>query len=386
MQLDKYFLIFFIFLMTKISKAQSFDCTHLEWSTAAELMNGSRASIGFAGMAAGVSNDMLLLAGGANFPEKLPFLGGKKHFSDNIYVLEKEGNNFKWNEKNKIKLPISIAYSGYATTDRGLVIVGGDNAQGVCSKSFLLQWNKKKQMVDIKPLQDLPLALTAPAATAVKSTVYVACGDEVANSSDRFFALDLSNKNPKWTELPKAPKALANASLINIQDKRLYLIGGRTKTSKGISDLHNSVYYFDLEKKKWIQVADIFDGDKATPFTATAAFAINNRFILLSGGDKGDVFHRIENYFYEMAHEKSDIEKQKLLAEKNELVMHHQGFSTDVLVYDTKEDKWSKIGAMPYAAQVTTGAVKWNDDLFICSGEIRPGVRSPKIIKIKVNK
>lgn len=384
MYFSKYFLIFFIFLMTKLSKAQSFDYTHLKWSIAAELMNGSRTSIGFAGMAAGVSNEVLLIAGGANFPEKLPFLGGEKHFTDSIYVLEKKGNTFKWNTKNKSVLPAPIAYAGYATTTKGVVLVGGDNAEGISSAAYVLKWHKKKQIVEIINLPNLPVAVTAPSVAAIENTVYVACGDEAANSSDRFFSIDLSKKNPKWTELPKAPKALANASLVNINDKRLYLIGGRTKTAKGISDLHSSVYYFDLLKKEWKQVADISDDNSITPFTATAAFAIDNKYILLSGGDKGNVFHRIENYFYQMASADSEKEKQKLLAEKDELVMHHQGFSTDVLLYDIKENKWRKIGGMPYAAQVTTSAVKWNNDLFICSGEIRPGVRSPKIIRIQL--
>lgn len=385
MKITFLFIILSVTIMSTSLKAQSNNKININWSVAAELMNGSRASIGFAGMASGVSNDVLLIAGGANFPGLLPFQGGKKHFSDSIFILERKNDSFYWNNKNKIKLTEPIAYAGYATTNKGLVYVGGDNEKGISSKAYLLTWNKQKQQVEKTTLPNLPIAVTSPGVAAIGNVVYVACGDETANSSAKFFSIDLSKRNLSWKSLPDAPKALANGSLV-AADKRLYLIGGRTKSATGISDLHSDVYYFDLGNNTWHKVADIFDGKNITPFTATAAFNIEDKYILLAGGDKGDVFHRIENYFYKMANTSSDTQKEKLLAEKNELVMHHQGFSTDVLLYDIKQNKWSKVAAMPYAAQVTTSAVQWKNDLFICSGEIRPGVRSPKIIKIQTTK
>ena len=36
------------------------------------------ASLGYAGMVGGVHNDVLLAAGGANFPKGLPWMGGEK--------------------------------------------------------------------------------------------------------------------------------------------------------------------------------------------------------------------------------------------------------------------------------------------------------------------
>lgn len=381
----KFFFIFLsVIIMSKNLKAQP-ESSQMNWSVAAELMNGNRSAIGFAGMVGGVSHDVLIVAGGANFPDKLPFQGGKKHFSDSIFILERKNDSFYWNEKNTIKLNEPIAYAGYATTRKGVVYVGGDNEKGISSKTYVLKWNTQKQQVEKTALPDLPVAVTAPAVAAIGNVVYVAGGDEAAYSSDRFVCIDIAERNPSWKTLPAVPKPLANASLVAVE-KKLYLIGGRTKTSKGISNLHSEVYYFNVANNKWHKAAGIFDGNNHTPFTATAAFNIDDKFILLAGGDKGDVFHHIETYFYEMANATSDNQKEQLLAEKNELVMHHQGFSTDVLLYDIENNKWSKFPGMPYAAQVTTCAVKWNNDLFICSGEIRPGVRSPKIIRIQLEK
>lgn len=351
----------------------------IQWNVAATIMNGDRHSIGFAGMAGGINNDVLLIAGGANFPNGMPWQGGKKNYSNKIFVLEKNNKSFQWNTKNISVLEEPIAYAGAASTEKGVVIVGGDNTNGISSKAYLLKWIKSKQTVEVKSLPDLPVAVTAPAVCSNGNTVYVLCGDEAANSSNGFYALDLSAKKPVWAKMPDAPIALANGMAV-FQNKKLYLIGGRSKSSTGISDLHSTNFVFDFKTNSWKKLADIFDGKQKTPFTAGAAFAVGTNFIVLAGGDKGDVFHQIETKLSEIAQAKTEEEKAQLVDEKNELVMHHQGFSTDVLVYDIKLNKWTKTGNLPVAAQVTTSATKWGKDLIISSGEIRPGVRSPKIL------
>lgn len=371
------FLVIFFLMTTNISAQTTLPA--IKWSVAADLMNDGRTSIGYAGMISGVHNDVLIIAGGANFPELLPYQGGKKYYSDKIFVLQKNKNRFFWNSRNKVALPEPVAYAGSATIPQGVIYVGGDNRQGISSKVNLLKWNAEKQTVEIKSLPDLPLAVTGPAVTAIENVVYVACGDEVKNSSARFFCMDLLAAKPCWKSLPDAPKALANAALV-FQSEKLFLIGGRTKTASGISELHSTVYSFDPEKNSWTTRASISDGEKTTPFTATAAFAVDENFILLAGGDKGNIFHQIENYLAEIAAALNEPEKEKLIAAKNELVIHHQGFATDILCYDVVENKWFKTGNLPYAAMVTTATAKWNNDLFICSGEIRPGVRSPRIL------
>ena len=355
----------------------------VQWNVATNIMNGDKPSIGFAGMISGISNNKLIVAGGANFPDELPWQGGKKHYSDKIYVLERNKIKYQWLKGIEDRLPEPIAYSGAATTEKGIVYVGGDNENGISAKAYLLSWNTKKEKPEFKSLPDLPVSVTAPAVAANGNTVYVLCGDEAKNSSAKCFYIDLDDKKPTWKQLPDAPIALANGMAV-FQNKKLYLIGGRTKTASGISDLHNTNFVYGFKTQKWSSLANISDGEKTTPFTASAAFAVGKKQIILAGGDKGDVFHQIETFLSLIAKASTDEEKAKLTKEKNELVMHHQGFSTDVLLYDIKTNRWTKIGNLPVAAQVTTAATKWDDDLVISSGEIRPGVRSPKIIIGKV--
>src|SRR5690606_23369081 len=102
--------------------------------------------------------------------------------------------------------------------------------------------------------------------------------------------------------------------------------------------------------------------------------------ILVPGGDNGEVFHQIETYLSKITASKSEEEKSRLTAEKNKLVIHHQGFYRGILVYNTLTDTWSKIGELPFPAQVTSKAVFWDGAVVLSSGEIKPGVRTPNIM------
>ena len=371
--------------MTSTMQVKKKSDISVKWKVAAVLppSDGQMKSLGFAGPINGVSNHVLIIAGGANFPNGFPWEGGKKYYSNEIFVLQKEDNKFVWNKKLKKSLPAPIAYCGVTSTDEGIVYAGGENETGISKKSWLINWNSEDEDIEIKPLPDLPLALTNVTLTHVDHVVFAAGGDEVKNSSKSFFSLNLNDKNPQWNTLPDLPVALANATLIaqrNGLQENIYLIGGRTKTASGISELHHNTFAFDLNKNEWKKCADISDGKNISNLSAAAGIAIGKNYILMIGGDNGTVFHKIETYISEISKVGSQEEKEKLTREKNALSIHHDGFYKGLLLYDTKLDKWEKIGEYPYPAQVTTTAVKWGNDIVVSNGEIKPGVRTPDVM------
>lgn len=343
----------------------------------------AKTSLGLAGVINGVNNDVLIVAGGSNFPDKLPWEGGKKVYYDKIFVLEKNGNEYRWNKKVKDTLPEPIAYCGTTSTGKGIVYIGGENQNGISNKCFLLNWNSQKNCIIVRPLPDLPVALTNVAATNIGNVVYVAGGDETKNSSNSFFSIDLNDQNPQWKILPSLPIALANATAI-AQDgddgKEIFVIGGRTKTPSGISELHNTVFAFNLQKDKWEQRADIADGKNTTNLSAACGVALGGNEILITGFDNGNVFHQIETYISQIALAKTDEEKEKLTKEKNNLSIHHKGFDKRILLYNTISNAWTKIGELPFPAQVTTTAVMWGNGIVISNGEIKPGVRTSNVM------
>jgi hypothetical protein len=104
-----------------------------EWSKLAPLPDKE----GFAGPFAGVSNGVLLVAGGANFPNKKPWEGGVKVWHDRVFVLERQ--NGEWIEAGK--LPRPLGYGVSVTYRGGVVCVGGSDGQRHYADAFRLEWN-----------------------------------------------------------------------------------------------------------------------------------------------------------------------------------------------------------------------------------------------------
>lgn len=336
-----------------IALAQKENTININWKKAAELppSDGQSKSLGFAGAINGVSNDVFIVAGGANFPNGLPWDGGEKYYSNEIHVLQKEGKDFVWNKKVKGTLPEPIAYCGNTSTEKGIVYAGGENENRISDKAFLINWDKDKTEILIKSLPAMPLALTNVALTHIGNIVYAAGGGGANKSSAGFFSLDLNYKNLQWKTLPDLPVALANATAVaqnGKYGKEIFIIGGRTETPSGVSELHHTVFAFDPQKQTWRKCADISDGKNISNFSAAAGIAFDKNYILMIGGDNGIVFHKIETYISQIAKAGTKEEKEKLAKEKNALSIHHKGFYKGLLLYDTKRNKWTKIGDYPF--------------------------------------
>ena len=374
-------LILYILIMsTTIGFTQKTNISKVEWKKAAALLNeDGTLSLGFAGPINGVSNDVFITAGGANFQDKMPWEGGKKHYSNEIHVLQKSGDQYNWNKKAINTLPEPIAYPGNTTTNLGIVYVGGENENGLSNKAYILNWNAGKNKIETKSLPDFPIPITNIALTHIDNIVYAIGGDELKKSSDLVFSLDLNKEKPEWKSLPNLPFPLANTVAV-VQNDKIFIVGGRTKMPSGISDLHHTTLAFDLKKQTWKSKAAISDGKQTTNFSAGAGVAFGKEAILIVGGDNGITFHKIETYLSQIAKAASEEEKSKLIAEKNILNTTHKGFYNDVLLYNTITDKWCKIGELPFLAHVTTTATMWNDKIVLSNGEIKPGIRTPDVM------
>ncbi|WP_281239318.1 galactose oxidase [Flavobacterium praedii] len=380
--------LFFMMSITTTVNSQIKDFNTIEWKIGAYLQNneGSK-SLGFAGAINGVHKNVLIVTGGANFPDKMPWEGGAKRYSDAIHVLQKRDANFIWNKKIKTKLPEPIAYSGVTSTNLGVVYVGGENINGLSNKAYILKWKHSRNDVEILSLPEFPLAMANIALTHIGNVIYAIGGDEAKNSSNLFFSLDLNVIKPEWKALPNLPIALANSVAV-VQDTNegtaIFVIGGRTKTATGISDLHNTTFVFNIQKQAWRSAAAISDGTNTTNFSAGAAVALGTHSILILGGDNGLVFHKIETYLSQIAQSNSKEEKERLIAEKNVLNTQHQGFFKGMLLYNTLSDTWTKVGELPFLAQVTTTAVLWDNEIVLSNGEIKPGIRTPNVMIGKI--
>ena len=384
--MNKYLILPFIFIM--LIQPEVFSQKNInisfQWENIATLKNSDGSnSIGVAGPISALDDQALLIAGGANFPDKMPWEGGKKHYSDEIHVLQKIGSKYVWNANIKTKLPTAIAYCGNTSTPKGIVYAGGENDNGLSKKAFLINFSSKSNQVEISNLPELPNPLTNIFLVSIANVVYAIGGDGPLTSSNAFLSLDLDHLEKGWVNLSDLPMALANSAVVVQNGQKgpnIYVIGGRSKDPSGISKLNNTLLIYNLKSKSWTNGAPIADGSNLVNFSAGTATAISDHFLLISGGDNGITFNKIETYLSRIAQAKTPEEKEALIAKKNDLVINHQGFDRRLLLYDTLANTWLKIGELPFPAHVTSTATKWGENIILSSGETKPGIRTPQIM------
>ena len=356
----------------------------IRWSVPTGLPSvpGGGEQIGLAGVGGGIHNNALLIAGGANFPDQMPWEGGTKKYWNHIYVLSKEGGQeYGWND-GIFELPHPVAYSANAATESGVFLIGGENEDGILSSVDLLQWDASSRSVTVLPMPSLPLPLTNASAAVIGNRVYLAGGETDKGTSNGFYSLDLSSPT-SWETLPDLPVAVSHAVGVvqsNGEYPCFYLIGGRAQSPSGISELYGTTFRFDPKKNQWDQLNGISDGlGNSTALSAGTGLASGANYILLFGGDKGEIFTKIQQLDASIAATADEVEKQDLRTEKLQLVESHPGFSKDIYLYNTVTDTWTVTDSLP-SSHVTTFATQWGNDILIPSGEIQPGTRTPSIL------
>ena len=279
---------------------------------------------------------------------------------------------------SKQKLPQPVAYCANVMTPEGLVYLGGENEEGISDKVVLAAYEKTSNKILFFDLPSLPLPLTHLAAVYDNHIIYVAGGSSKEGSSGKLFSLDISAQGASWQSLPDIPVKIAFAVMVIQSDgdhNCIYLIGGRRKNNNGLSDIFNTVYQFDIKDNRWKQ-------KQSLPYSVSAGtgIAIGSNHILLLGGDKGETFSKEEKLSMAISNEKDEQKKKNLVNEKIALLEAHPGFTSEVLLYNTIANTWEKTTPLPSGSPVTTTAIKWGDDIIIPSGEIKAGVRTPKIL------
>jgi N-acetylneuraminic acid mutarotase len=324
----------------------------LAWSRLPDLPD----PVGFAAPFAGASGGALIVAGGANFPERPPWEGGAKRWHDRVFVLPGPDAP-AWIPAGTLGRP--SAYGVSLTTDDGLLCIGGSDATRHFRDVFRLRWDGTR--IRQEPHSLLPVPLAHACGALRDGRAYLAGGTEgpdAASASRHFLTCDLRAPEPTWTALPDCPgpgRMLAVAAVTG--DGSFWLIGGtalRPGTVPGAPPAREPLrdawrYRSDTG---WSRLPDLPAPVIAAPSPAPLP---EDRPLLLGGDDHAQVLAGTPP-------------------------AEHPGFPRVARIH-RPADGWRTAGPLPFGL-VTTPVVPspWHRDAWILpGGEIRPGIRSTEV-------
>jgi len=130
----KYLLPFFVFLFLIAAPARSRQANpqlRFEWHKVAELPSpaGATQQPGLAGAFAGIHNGVLIVAGGANFPDAPPWEGGLKVFHDEIWAYHTITRT--WTRLDTMPTGSQVTTTAAVKWGDRVLIPSGETAPGV---------------------------------------------------------------------------------------------------------------------------------------------------------------------------------------------------------------------------------------------------------------
>lgn len=340
-------------------------------------------SLGYAGMLGGVHNDIVIAGGGANFPVGLPWEGGDKEWYSSIYLLE----NGNWRLSATI-LPMPLAYGASVSTDDGVLIIGGDNKDGVSKKVFMLSYDKSKSDLDLIAYPDLPEPLAYTAAVISDGFVYVAGGMNTEKSTNSFYRINLKEKKvwEKLTDFPGEPRAVHSMAVQETSNSRnIFLIGGRNQSKGEISRPLTQYLSYDLNKKEWIEKGELTIDGKPKVLMGAVAETMGSIHILVYGGSDEVLFTQLQTLEQTINKDSNDSLVSRAIAQRDQILNNHPGFSREVLAFNTITEKWYVFDSVSVKIPVTTLGFKKDKAFLIVSGEISPGIRTPAVYSFTVD-
>lgn len=325
----------------------------IEWDNSLVLPDEEgKSNLGVAGAFSGCIGDYLIVAGGSNFPDKMPWEGGHKMWYDLVYVLNTAQPDSGW-VSYPDALPRPLAYGSSIELPEGILCIGGCDSRQCYRDVFLLRFVEEKIDVDTD-WPDLPVPLANATASLLDHKVYIAGGQSSMKEEEAggyFFVLDLDDLQKGWSELPTWPGEPRGYAVSAVQsdgfDNCFYLFSGRNYRKDGYVKVLTDGYVYNPRLDTWGKLEPEF------PVMAGTAFAIGTNHILFLGG------------------------VPQLIPGS----MDHPGFDNTVRLYHTVTQTLLEKEVSPYPIAVTTHIMRKGNAFYIGSGEIKPGIRTPHLLK-----
>ena len=321
------------------------------WSAAPQVVSGDAGyDMGVSAMYAAAAGDVLLIAGGANFPDVPASEGGRKAFYDNIFAYDGDG----WRCVGLLPEPAAYGVS-YQCGGRA-IFAGGAGADGALSRVYSIE------IVDdaavISTCAGLPKAVEQAAGAQIDGRLYLFGGIAGGQPSAALYMFDLQSDDG-WRELASAPEPLVQP-VAAASGGRLYVWGGFDSASKEVG---GRGYCYDPQRDEWSPVAGHPDGGT---FTGGCAATLADGRILCVGGVDRKIFAAALRLPAGQMH---DYLTQPVDAYR---------FQRRIHIFDPTVGEWQCAGEAACAARAGASLVAYGDAVWLLGGELKPGVRTPE--------
>lgn len=323
--------------------------------------------VGRAGMAAAVCSGnseqgAFLIAGGANFPNAKPGAKSAEERGEKVYYAEvalvEPGEKGLLQARVVGGLPKALAYAAFASTAQGMLIAGGCNENGHLKEVTRSRWDGKQLATEALP--ELPRTVANAAFALIDNKFYIIGGQEKPDSVtclSSCYVLDLDDIDAGWKEVAPLPGARMLAAA-GAMEGMIYVMGGCSlhADAKGQAERTylNDVWCYDPVSNTWAKAPG--EMPESLVGMANPLPVVGRKFYII-GGDPG-------NYY-----------RASLRGQTPE---QHPGQSRAIYTYTPATGAWEKAGELPEGV-ATFPAVVSGGCIFTVSGEIFPGVRTPRI-------
>lgn len=343
---------------------------------------------------AGMLGDILVVAGGCNFPDKPAAEGGIKKYYDRIYILRHPLNQgSKWEKAGK--LPVPVAYGVSVTIPEGIVCVGGNNATEELKTVYLLKWDEQKSEVVVENLPSLPVAMDNMAGASDGKNIYVAGGNVNGKPANRGFVYTMGDKG--WRELPPFPgePRLQPAGVVqnSAEQTRFYLMGGYSPAREGKeSVIAADGWSYNPKNNQWYPESVIlpYGTEEPMALVGAAGVASGSHHLVFVGGVNRERFQRALDrpLLIEQALQEAKDTLVSLLRQEQDEYMNHSPewyrFNGQLLIYHTITGTWVTESNFREIAKAGAAVVPYRGKWLVVNGESKPGIRSTGVYVLEM--
>lgn len=376
-------LLFSSVLLVAVSFS-AFAFSSISWQYLSDLptpktVPGVTKQIGVAQVVYGNIGNFVLVGGGANFPNKTVLEGGgaaKVRYAD-LYLYEESFRGLELVKQTK--LPVELEGATSVQADGGLYIIGGAMNNGISSDILFITLNKDEDDVVIEKVGTLPFTYQMGVARLYNGSIYIATGNQNGPASGKLWKFDVKTKTT--TELASLPVGAERnqpvGEILNDgSEDLLYVFSGATT----VGTAHVDGYAYSFKSNEWVPKSKVQIGIKNVKeisLLGARSVKINKNEMMVLGGFNKDVWADANA---KMA--ATGLQGDALQAFRKEYFERDPqdfGWNEEILIYNTITDSWRTIGKVPFLANCGQGLVVVGNNIYNISGEIKPGVRTPKI-------